>query len=298
MLGRRIMPRVLYVLILASCAAAVGQQADQPPKEEKRGEFLRLRRDAKQEPLALEAAVVRFAPRDRNQQGPTVDLISAVHVAEKAYYQQLNREFRNYDAVLYELVAPKGTRIPKGGGAGRSPVSILQGGMKNLLELEFQLEQIDYTRKNMVHADMSPDQFAKSMKDRGESVFGMFLRMMGYAIAKQNQGKGGASDVQFLMALFDKDRAMALKRIMAEQFEDMQGSFMVIDGPDGSTIISERNKVALSVLRKQLAAGKKKIAIFYGAGHMSDIQKRLLSDFDLAPVSTRWLVAWNLKAKP
>ena len=73
---------------------------------------------------------------------------------------------------------------------------------------------------------------------------------------------------------------------------------MAIEGPDGSTLISERNKVALKVFRKQLAAGKRKIAIFYGAGHMSDFQRRLRQQFGLAPVSTRWLVAWNMKSEP
>jgi hypothetical protein len=82
---------------------------------------------------------------------------------------------------------------------------------------------------------------------------------------------------------------------MAEQFQDMEGSVLAIGGPEGSTLIQERNKVALQVLRKQLAAGKKRIAIFYGAGHMSDFEQRLRDEFDLAPINTRWLVAWDMK---
>ena len=38
---------------------------------------------------------------------PTVDLVAAVHIAEKSYYEQLNREFEGYDAVLYELGGPR-----------------------------------------------------------------------------------------------------------------------------------------------------------------------------------------------
>ena len=33
-----------------------------------------------------------------------------------------------------------------------------------------------------------------------------------------------------------------------------------------------------------MAAGKKKVAIFFGAGHMPDLQKRLLHDFAMKPV--------------
>ena len=49
---------------------------------------------------------------------------------------------------------------------------------------------------------------------------------------------------------------------------------------------------------QQIAAGKRKIAIFYGAGHMSDIKKRLSDDLGLVPIRTRWLTAWDMKTKP
>jgi len=283
--------------MLLTLVAFGAQPADSPPQEKKQADkFLRLLRDSDKVPIALQAAIVRCAPSDRGTKGPTIDLVAAVHVAEKSYYDLLNREFRKYDAVLYELVAPEGTKIPKGGRSGGSPVSIIQQGMKNVLELEFQLEQIDYTRENMVHADMSPDQFADSMRNRGESFFTMFLRMMGYAIAQENRSGGKSTDMQLLMAFFDKNRAMALKRVMAAQFEDMEGMLLAIDGPKGSTMIGERNKVALRTLRKQLTTGGQKFAIFYGAGHMPDLQKRLRKDFGLVPISVRWVIAWNLKS--
>jgi len=296
MIARKTVAAVVVLLLIGTVSVATAPAAEQQPNPGvNKGRFLRLVRNEKKIPTALEAAIVRLGPRDDQGQQFTVDLVSAVHVAEKSYYRRLNRAFRAYDVVLYELVAPKGTKVPKGGGDRRSAVSLLQGGMKDMLELEFQLEQIDYTRKNMVHADMSPEQFAKSMKDRDESMFTMFLRMWGYAIAKQYSGAGGANDLQLLMAFFDKNRALALKRVMAEQFEDMEGSLVALEGPDGSTLISERNKVALEVLRQQMEAGKRKIAIFYGAGHMPDLQKRLGDQFGLVLQSTRWLAAWNMK---
>jgi hypothetical protein len=294
LLGAAISMQLMPAALLAQAPAA---QSAGEESEASNSQFLRLLRDEGQAPLALQAAVVRHVPRDRDETAPVVDLVSAVHVAEKGYYKQLNREFADYDVVLYEMVAPQGTRIPKGGGGGSdSPVSMLQRGIKTMLELQFQLDEIDYTAANMVHADMSPEQFAESMRRKGESMLGTFLRMMGYAMARQ-QASGSASDAQLLFALFDKNRALALKRILAEQFQDMEGSLLAIEGKDGSTLISERNKVALKVLRKEIDAGRRKIAIFYGAGHMSDFQKRLAADFDLEPSNTRWLDAWNLRSK-
>ena len=86
---------------------------------------------------------------------------------------------------------------------------------------------------------------------------------------------------------------------MAEQFETLEGAMDALEGPHGSTIVSERNKVALKRLAEQIAAGKKKIAIFYGAGHMNDLEKRLVADFHLRRGTTDWLTAWKLeKAAP
>ena len=103
------------------------------------------------------------------------------------------------------------------------------------------------------------------------------------------------SDSALLMALFSKDRATALKTIMAEQFESLEGSMSALDGPGGSTIITERNKRCFEVLDKQLAAGKKRIAIFYGAGHLPDMERRLIADYGLKRGSETWLPAWQLQ---
>ncbi|MDZ7616502.1 MAG: hypothetical protein U1E05_05815 [Patescibacteria group bacterium] len=258
--------------------------------------FLRLARLEGGEPKTLEAAIVRCEPADGQPAGLIVDLVSAVHVAEPEFYAQLNREFSGYESVLYELVAPEGTRVPKDAPRNASnPLSLLQHGMTDVLKLQFQLEGVDYSPKNLVHADMSPDQFSQSMEERGENVSQMVFRMMGYSLTQRNEGGGGTGDARMLWALLSGDRAMALRRIMAEQFETMQGAMAAMDGPDGSTLIAERNKVALNVLRKELDDGKRKIAVFYGAGHMDDMLTRLRDDFGLAPTGIRWLTAWKLQ---
>jgi hypothetical protein len=263
-------------------------EADEP-------KYVRLRRDASQRPAAMETAVVQFQSAARP--GVQVDLVGAVHVGDKSYYEQLNKLFGDYDVVLYELVAPEGTRIPKGGRTGPSthPIGALQDGMSTILELGHQLNNVDYTKDNFVHADMSPADFSKAMEERGESFFQLFLRLMGTGMA-QNASGGGANDAALLMALFSKDRAMKLKTLMAEQFESMDGAMAALDGPGGSAIITERNKKCFEVLDKQLAAGKKKIAIFYGAGHLADMERRLAQDYGFKRSGESWLAAWNLQA--
>ncbi len=182
---RRGWAAVFALLLLSQMTTAAPPPPRPPPKQAP--QFLRLTRDKNNVPLALQTAVVRFAPAAGGK-APTVDLVAAVHVADAAYYRQLNRGFQAYDAVLYELVAPEESKTPRlGDRPSDNPISLLQNGMKDLLDLEFQLKGIDYTAKNMVHADMSPDEFARSMEKRGESVWTMLGRVLTYAMAKENQ---------------------------------------------------------------------------------------------------------------
>ena len=170
--------------------------------------------------------------------------------------------------------------------------------MKTMLSLQFQLDCVDYSKKNFVHADMTPQEFSASMDRRGESMLQIFLRMFGQSIAMQSRDPSRNSDAQLLSALFAKPerRALHLKRIMAEQFEDMEAAMAVLDGPEGSTILTERNKAALRVLKEQLEAGHARIAIFYGAAHLPDMEERLAADFQLKRSGTKWLTAWDLSA--
>ena len=287
----------LFLANLIVRPAESAEPAAKPAENAAKSKYLRIVRDAQDRTIGLETAIISFGPAAPQAADVQVDLVAAVHIADKAYYEELNKRFARYDAVLYELVAPEGTRIPKGGRKDKRAGNMLTGfqlGMKDMLKLEFQLDQVDYTRTNFVHADLSPDQFAKSMKDRKEGFSDIFTRLLAYALAKQAQG-GDGGEMQMFMALFDNNRALALKRAMADQFQEMEGMMAVFEGPKGSTLIGERNKRALDVLKQQISAGKKKIAIFYGAGHMANMEKRLCADFSLKPNQTQWLQAWNMK---
>lgn len=284
--------------------AAVAEPAEANATASSDGEnWVRISRDAKGKPLALEVAIVRYADakyakRPAAKVPEYVDLIGAVHVGDNSYYRELNRRFRGYDALLYELVAPEGTVVERGRGTSNTnPLGALQNLMKSTLKLEHQLEKVDYTRSNFVHADLTPDEFMQSMDDKNEGFFQLYCRMMGQAMAQQSQQsvQGESADLDIFSAMFAKDRPRKLKIALAKQFESMESMLMGISGPDGSTLITERNKRALEVLRQQHAAGEQKLGIFYGAGHLADMHERLIEDFDLQPVGTVWLEAWDLR---
>lgn len=283
---------------------ATGSAVAEPKGEDTKigQDWVRMQYDANGEALCMQTAIVRYASRTaaRSTTPVQVDLIGAVHIADASYYTKLNERFKKYDVLLYELVAPEGTVVKRGRGTSSGhPIGALQNMAKDVLDLDHQLEDIDYTRPNFVHADMSPEDFQKAMEERNESFLQMYFRLIGQAMAQQSElaAKGEVSDFDLIGALFATDRPRRLKIILGKQLSEMETLMVSFGGENGSAIISDRNKKALAVLKKQIAAGKKKIGIFYGAGHLGDMDKRLRDDFQMAPVSIEWLTAWNLTAE-
>lgn len=266
--------------------------------------FLRVSKDDQGKPTALETSVVRYretaetARRAGRAERAEVDLVGAVHLGGKTYYATLDRIFADYDAVLYELVAPDNARIPKRGGKPSGAIGGAQQGLTKMLGLEFQLDRIDYTAPNFVHADMSPQEFEAAMAKRGESWWSMFLRVLREGSERAERGRPAGPEVGIgdLWGLFfGQGREIRLRRIMAEQFTDMEVLTAAFGGEEGSSLITDRNGAALEVLSEQLAAGKTRLAIFYGAAHMDDFDRRLREDFGMEPVEVEWIEAWDLR---
>ncbi|MCB0344420.1 MAG: hypothetical protein KDD66_04860 [Bdellovibrionales bacterium] len=281
---------LVFYFLFVGVSSAVGQEVVG-------GEFMRVAKNASGEPVSLETSIVHYVPASGRSGYPKVDLISAVHIGEGSYYAALNKRFAKYDAVLYELVAPKGTVPIKGEGEPRSIISSFQLGLTNLLGLEFQLDKVDYSAANFVHADTSPEEFTQQMEERGESFLTMFMRLMAASYAHQQNVPQAALEAQLLMLVLSPDpvaRSRGLKRLMAEQFKSTDVLIQALNGKEGSTLISGRNDAALKVLKEELGTGKKTFAIFYGGGHMPDLDQKLKSQFGLKPVSVEWLQAWDL----
>jgi hypothetical protein len=273
-----------------------------------RVEFLRVSRTLadQPEPVSLDTAIVSYeespqAARQAGRRKPLeVDLVGAVHIGSRDYYDTLNRCFSDYDSVLYELVAPPNARVPKAGKKPSGMIGSAQQGMTQLLGLEFQLDRVDYAAPNFVHADLSPQEFSAAMAKRGETWWTMFTRLMRESTARAESEGGAGADVaigDMFGLLFGPaaDRQLKLRRIMAEQFSDMEMLSAAFGGEEGSTLITDRNTAALEVLRRRIARGDRRIAIFYGAGHMDDFDRRLRADFDLQPRDTTWVEAWDLR---
>jgi hypothetical protein len=112
---------------------------------------------------------------------------------------------------------------------------------------------------------------------------------------KGDAGRAADMDpMQLLAALSSEDSARQMKMILARQFENMDEMVAGLEGPNGSVLVTERNKAALKVLKDAIAGGKKNIGIFYGAAHMKDMEKRLTDDMGFKRTAVEYRVAWDL----
>jgi hypothetical protein len=255
--------------------------------------YLRINKSDKGEPLALQTAIVRYVGKKGTKHaGKIVDLVGVVHIGQREYYDDLNKRLGKYDSVLYELVAPDGTRIrPEDLQKRKSLLTSMQTGMKDMLNLEYQLELIDYLAEKFRHADMSPKEFAEDFDRRGDSVLKMVARMMGAGMASQ----AGGNDAGMLFALLSGDRSKCMKQTMAKQLVDIEVVTAGMDDANGeNTIIKGRNAKAFSILKDELGGDSKRISVFYGAGHLPDMAKRLEAEFEMTERKTTWLDAWDL----
>ena len=273
-----------------SCAfISIGLLAAEPAEEK-----AYLRFQEKDGEGALEVGIISMQYKNT---GAKVDLIGAVHIGDKAYYEQLNKQFKRYDSVLYEMVKPADLDPVQFKGRPKSSVSMMQTFMQKQLDLAYQLDEVDYTPKNFVHADMTAKQFRKQQQARGESMFMLMFKLMREDMAARSKKGKRAADIstaELLRALLSPARSVELKYLLARQFNEMERLTAGLNGEEGSVILTDRNKVALKVLGKEMAAGKKNLAIFYGAAHLPDMEDRMIKEMGFERKGTRWLKAWDL----
>lgn len=248
----------------------------------------------------LQTAVVRF------QRGETiVDLIAAVHLADKEYFDQLNLILRTYNVVLYEMIGgrfpAKAPQNPKGELSG---VRSVQAMATQLLDLKFQLDSINYRMPNFVHADVTMAQYKKLSQEKNQNMTTLLSRVMKIAesgnIAGIPADEAAAGDfLTDLLTALSSGNSTELKRLLAPILSEAESMIALIEGEDGTVLISERNKVVIAKLKETLVkrSGRKgKIAIFYGAGHMPDLENRMIAE-GFEKKKSVWIDAWKIASK-
>ena len=243
----------------------------------------------------LQTAVTRF-----EKNGATVDLIGAIHIADKAYYEALNARFKTHDVVLFEMIggenlaaakaaepAPEGPADPEA--KDLSGLHKIYDMAAKFLNLTGQADAIDYTAENFVHADLTHAEFFELQKERGESLVGFALKS---ALNAPEPAKE-PNTVRLLAALLARNSNLVKLEIVHTLG---QGDDQVAALAGENVIISDRNQRCLEVMNRELAAGHKNLGIFYGAAHFPDMEKRLLEQ-GFKRVKQEWMTAWDIPKK-
>jgi hypothetical protein len=143
------------------------------------------------------------------------------------------------------------------------------------------------------------EEFQKTQETKQETFLGLWLKAMA---AQQSVGSSEAAgnDLASVMVLMQilmkKDGSDDLKRLIGREFDQVESIMSGLEAGGGTVIIGERNRVALEVMAAQIAVGKKRLAIFYGAGHFPDMQKRLEA-MGFKKSGEEWLAAWSVPAQ-
>lgn len=276
---------------------AASQQAD----KQSGGKYIRYVEKGKE--AKLQTAIAHFV---RDSDGKTVDLIAVIHVADMGYYDVLDNRMIEYDAVLYEMMGgPYNKAVEEAAQAEGSPLeglSLVHGVIQSLLKLEYQKDGIDYMRRNFVHADVDWEKYQSLSAERNQTIMTWFARVIKLAESEnlpgipKDENESRVVLGSLLGSVINGD-APALKRTLAPILSEAEMMITRLEGEEGTVLVTERNKVAFEALREQMRFGKRKLAVFYGGGHMPDMEKRLIA-LGFRKDKTEWLTAWDIKDDP
>ncbi len=292
---RRIMKTHLF---LAACLFATVRAEPVP----ERPEFIRV--VDTETATELQTAVAAY-----EKDGVTLDLVGAVHIADRKYYQGLNRRFERYDALLFEgigggkaaaapaaeLALPEGEVPPEDGQLPAEKPKANLGGLhaayqagSDWLGLSYQMQEIDYTKNNFVHADVTLEEFAALQAERGETLTGFMFKT---SLQKPAKGAGRQPSSFRLLTSLVSGNKNGVKREFVHSLGS--GVDQIAGLANDNVIIGDRNAKCLEVLDREVTAGRKKLGIFYGAAHFPDMERRLL-EAGWKKTGTEWMTAWDV----
>lgn len=275
-------------LISLFFAASLSLQAVEPTN------FIRITET--EERAQLQTAVTTYTKGESS-----VTLIGAIHIADEAYFQSLNKEFSNYPTLLFELIGGEDVAQTLDGkpdleereddGRPTSGLSGLYGSLAKLMQLVEQLEYIDYTKENFVHGDLTMEEHDKLTEGKDIDILAFSLQTSAKTSEITGKAFGGMDMGLVTRALLSGDGSL-LKLQYMKLMDQGDESAAALTGKN--LIIGDRNDKCFQVLAKHQKEGAKKIGIFYGAAHFPDMEKRLLAD-GFERTEHRWLTAWDIK---
>jgi hypothetical protein len=252
---------------------------------------------------ALQVAMRCLKPA--HGRGPDVWLAAVTHIGTSNYYAELQHFLDAQPRVFFEAIRADDDGVPRRGGEYS-----LQADLAKALGLTFQLDQINYHRPHFRNSDLtleeltrllSPATNAVSAPDgvpaEGAMEFGALVQAM------TGEGLMGGLARLGVGILGASTRLQAATKVaMIELLGQLPNDLTQIAGlPPGmqklmQILVEERNEAVVRDVRKALAQRPplRSVAVFYGAGHMADLEQRLCRALGYRPANERWLTAFDV----
>jgi hypothetical protein len=290
--------------LLAGVAALLGGCASRGTGDsaEPRG-YMRVAQPDK-DTVALQIAWRKFSPK--RGRGPTIWLAGASHLGESNYFARLQRLLDVQSLVLFEGVGARSKKMR----FNPDEETSIQHTMASALGLVFQLSAIDYDRPHYTNSDLTIPQLQALLSGGAGGGSGPDTKA-GQEFQQLLQVMDGSSLLGTLMHVglkfigsSPKLQAMT-KVLLVETLGRLEGDMSQMKGVPPeiqrllAVIIQERNKVVLEDLKARLRAASppNSIAVFYGAGHMADLEKRLRGSLGYRPRGEMWLTAMSVNTR-
>ena len=228
---------------------------------------------------------------------PRVDLVGAVHAADAAYFREVQGLLDRDDVVLYEMVRNAGDEPwsrPADAARDQSPISKFQRTLAKALDLSFQLDGIDYRRRHFVHADMTADEFLAKGGGAITKELAAMIEKIGPLLDMAARAMSPPDDASPERKASARALRTTVKGVLAAMLGSSvaKGSGLLTGLGGDDLILGARNDVAMAVFDAQ-PKDVRSIAIFYGAAHLPDLEKRLLAR-GYVRAGGRWLTAWDV----
>jgi hypothetical protein len=252
--------------------------------------------------LELQIAARRFVPS--RGKGPTVWLTGVSHIGSTNYFAKLQTHLNAQTLVLFEGVGEHSQDFKNmksdGGKNDAAPKAVggLQTSLATSLGLVFQLDTIDYDRPNFRHSDLSIREIRELLAeprgsgggDAGEDFDNLLSMMQGDSFMNVV--------VQFGLGIVaSSPRLQAMSKVtLIELITEMGGdpSRLGAISPELKqlleVLIAKRNQRVMDDLKTALKeVGRKgSVSVFYGTGHMPEMETRLRKELHYQPVEDTW----------
>lgn len=173
----------------------------------------------------------------------------------------------------------------------------LQAHLARALGLAFQLDAMRHDRPNHRNSDLTIDQVQERVASRGGDASILFQILDGSSLAGRL--------ARFLVGMIERNPRMAamtkLMLIETMRSADLENLGRTPGLPAGMAdlmhvIVVDRNKVVIEDLKGVLAQPQPpaSIAVVYGAGHMADLERRLVAECGYRPVGGFWITAMSV----